>query len=169
MRILGIDCGAVITGYGVVDSDGRRHELVTSGVIRTSPKNPLALRLQQIHSGLENVVRENHPDSVAVENVFYAVNVQMSLKLAHVRGVALLAAAEADLEVAEYSPLEIKSSVVGYGRATKSQVQMMVSSLLRRSDSIQPFDASDALAVALCHAFTQVTKRKLVSRGPAHV
>jgi len=167
MRILGIDCGSEITGYGVVDSDGRRHELVASGIIRTSPKNPLALRLQQIHSGLEGVVRDNRPDSVAIENVFYAVNVQTSLKLAHVRGVALLAAAEAGLEVGEYSPLEIKGSVVGYGRATKSQVQMMVSSLLRLGDSIRPFDASDALAVALCHAVAQVTKSKLVSRRAA--
>ena len=167
MRILGIDCGSEITGYGVVDSDGRRHELVASGIIRTSPKNPLALRLQQIHSGLEGVVRENCPDSVAIENVFYAVNVQTSLKLAHVRGVALLAAAEAGLEVGEYSPLEIKGSVVGYGRATKSQVQMMVNSLLRLGDSVRSFDASDALAVALCHAVAQVTKSKLLSRRAA--
>ncbi len=169
MRVLGIDCGSECTGYGVIDSDGRRHRLVDCGAIKTSAESPLPVRLEKIYSGLAGILRANQPETVAVENVFYAVNVKTALKLAHVRGVALLAAAEAGLAVGEYSPLEIKGSVVGFGRATKSQVQMMVSSLLGLSDLVRPFDASDALAVAICHAVSQVTRSKLVSTRAVHV
>jgi crossover junction endodeoxyribonuclease RuvC len=169
VRVLGIDCGSECTGYGVIDSDGRRHRLVACGAIKTSRESPLSVRLEKIHSGLAGVLQANQPQAVAVENVFYAVNVKTALKLAHVRGVALLAAAEAGLAVGEYSPLEIKGSVVGFGRATKSQVQMMVSSLLGLTDPVKPFDASDALAVAICHAVAEVTRSKLVSRRTAHV
>ena len=161
MRIVGIDCGSECTGYGVLDSDGRRHRLVASGVIRTNPKSPFASRLERIHAGLQQVLAENEPEAVAVENVFHAVNTQTALKLAHVRGVALLAAAEAGLAVGEYSPLQIKGSVVGFGRASKAQVQMMVGSLLGLSEPVRPFDASDALAVAICHAVAMITTKKL--------
>ncbi len=168
MRVLGIDCGSECTGYGVIDSDGRRHRLVACGAITTSPHSPLPARLEKIHSGLAGVLQANQPETVAVESVFYAVNVKTALKLAHVRGVALLAAAEAGLAVGEYSPLEIKGSVVGFGRATKSQVQMMVGSLLGLTDPVKPFDASDALAVAICHAVAQVTGSKLAPKRTAH-
>ena len=130
MRVLGIDCGTERTGYGVIASDGREHRLVAAGVIRTRTDAPLQTRLLEIARGLREVIREHQPEAVAVEQVFHAANSKTALKLAHVRGVALLAAAEAGLELGEYSPLEIKSSVVGYGRAEKSQVQRMVGSLL---------------------------------------
>jgi len=151
MRVLGIDCGTERTGFGVIESDGVNHRMITSGVIRTSPRDPLASRLSVIASELKNIIRQNEPDAAAVEEVFHAVNPRSALKLAHVRGVALLVAADASLEVGEYSPMEVKLSVVGYGRAEKSQVQLMVRSLLSL-ETEAPEDASDALAVAICHA-----------------
>lgn len=152
MRILGIDCGTERTGFGIVQSDGRRHELITAGVIKTQACHALALRLRTIASELRDVVANFAPDTVAVEDIFFSVNAKSALKLAHVRGVALLTAAEAALPVSEYSPLEVKMSVVGYGRAEKQQVQMMVLSLLGVTRTFGSFDATDALAVAICHA-----------------
>lgn len=160
MRVLGIDCGTERTGYGVIASDGREHRLVAAGVIRTRTDAPLQTRLLEIASGLREVIREHQPEAVAVEQVFHAANPKTALKLAHVRGVALLAAAEAGLELGEYSPLEIKSSVVGYGRAEKSQVQRMVGSLLSLDQPVASEDACDALAAAICHA----TKRSVLKR-----
>ncbi|MCY4586777.1 MAG: crossover junction endodeoxyribonuclease RuvC [Bryobacterales bacterium] len=154
MRIVGIDCGSKRTGYGVIETDGRRHRLLTCGVISTSTKHAFGERLRVIHDGLRNLLEEHSPDEMAVEGVFAAVNPRSALRLAHVRGVALLAAAQSGLPVGEYSPLEVKGSVVGYGKATKDQVRVMVSSLLGSDqDEINgSFDASDALAVALCHS-----------------
>ena len=152
MRILGVDCGTERTGYGVVDSDGCRHTLVAAGVIRTSPREGLADRLATIHRELAVIVAAHGPERFAVEAVFHAVNAKSALKLAHVRGVALLSAAQSGLPVGEYSPLEIKGSVTGYGRATKEQVQIMVASLLGLREAIKPHDASDALAAAICDA-----------------
>jgi crossover junction endodeoxyribonuclease RuvC len=164
VRVLGIDCGSERTGYGVIDSDGAEHRLVASGVIRTNTKWPFEKRLLEIASGLRSLIQEHHPKLGAVEGVFYSANVKTALKLAHVRGVALLVIAEAGMELAEYSPLEVKTSVVGYGRAEKSQVQMMVRSLLRVADAIESEDACDALAVAICHATHEATSRRLASQ-----
>ncbi len=161
MRVLGIDCGTERTGYGVIDSDGRTHSLVSAGVIRTKNKSPLEARLQEISRELRNVIVRDGPDAAAVEEVFYSANVKTALKLAHVRGVALLVISEGGLALGEYSPLEIKTSVVGYGRAEKSQVQMMVKSLLRLDEPIESEDACDALAVAVCHATHDTMRRKL--------
>ena len=152
MRILGIDCGSERTGYGVIETDGVDHRLVATGVIRTDPKAPFEQRLLVIATGLRGLIREHVPDAAAVEEVFFSANVKTALKLAQVRGVALLAIAESGVELGDYSPLEVKTSVVGYGRAEKSQVQMMVRSLLRLREEIASEDASDALAVAICHA-----------------
>ncbi|MDQ6706415.1 MAG: crossover junction endodeoxyribonuclease RuvC [Acidobacteriota bacterium] len=152
MRVLGIDCGTERTGYGIIDSDGRDHRLIDAGVIRTSPRDPLETRLLQIASGLRHQISGYQPEVAAVEEVFYAVNVKTALKLSHVRGVALLTIAEAGVPLAEYSPLEVKISVVGYGRAEKHQVQRMVASLLHLDAQIDSEDASDALAIAICHA-----------------
>jgi len=152
MRVLGIDCGTERTGYGVIESDGRLHGMITAGCIRTSAREPLERRLATIARELRVVLREHRPDSAAVEEVFFAVNARSALRLSHVRGVALLLVAEAAVELAEYSPLEIKMSVVGYGRAEKSQVQQMVASLLRLAAPLKSEDASDALAIAICHA-----------------
>ena len=152
MRILGVDCGSVRTGYGVIDTDGRDHRLVAAGVIQVKSKLPLAVRVHEIACRLRELIRNHAPQAVAVEEVFYSLNVKTALNLAHVRGVVLLAASEAGLELGEYSALEVKGSVVGYGRAEKHQVQMMIQSLLRLEKRISSEDACDALAVAICHA-----------------
>jgi crossover junction endodeoxyribonuclease RuvC len=151
MRILGIDCGSERTGYGVIESDGRHHQMLTSGVIRTSPKTAFDTRLLEISRGLRSIIEKFAPEAAAVEEVFHSQNPKTALKLAHVRGVALLAIAEAGVHLGEYSPLEVKTSVVGYGRAEKQQVQLMVKNLLGLHE-LQPEDASDAIAVAICHA-----------------
>ena len=152
MRVLGIDCGIERTGYGLIESDGRLHQIVAAGCIATSPKQALNERLLEIARGLREVVRNHMPEAAAVEEVFYAQNVKTALKLSHARGVVLMAIAEAGIPLGEYSPLEIKTSVVGYGRAEKQQVKMMVHSLLKLKESIESEDACDALAVAICHA-----------------
>jgi crossover junction endodeoxyribonuclease RuvC len=156
MRILGIDCGSRITGYGVIDTRGSDCVLVRCGVIRSKPSDPLAIRLRSIHNGITEVINDVQPDAAAFENLFYATNVQSALKLGHVRGVSMFAAAEANLPVFEYSPLEVKSAVTGYGRAEKNQVQQMVCALLKLRVLPEPYDASDALAVAICHAHTRL-------------
>ncbi len=150
MRVLGIDCGTERTGWGVIESDGRRHQVLSHGVIRTVPRDPLDARLRTISRALRAVIADQTPDAAAVEEVFYSQNVKTALKLAHVRGVALLAIAEAGVILGEYSPLEVKMSVVGYGRAEKCQVQLMVRSLT--GTGIDSEDAADAIAVAICHA-----------------
>ena len=165
MRVLGVDCGSEKTGYGVIDSDGADHRLVAAGVIRTNPKDAFERRLLVIAGGLRRLIGEHRPEMAAVEGVFAAVNVKSSLKLAHVRGVVLLAVAEAGIELGEYSPLEVKTSVVGYGRAEKSQVQLMVRSILRVAEPIESEDACDALAVAICHA-TRRWREKRLSISP---
>jgi crossover junction endodeoxyribonuclease RuvC len=152
MRVLGVDCGTENTGWGVIDTDGRAHRLVTWGVIHTSPKSPLADRLCRIAAELGRAVAEHRPDSAAIEDVFHSVNAKSALKLAHVRGVAMAVIAGAGVPLGEYSPLAVKTSVVGYGRAEKGQVAMMVRSLLRLEAEITARDATDALAVAICHA-----------------
>ncbi len=152
MRILGIDCGTENTGYGLIESDGRSHQMIAAGSIRTRAKEPLETRLLTIARGLRDVIEAHAPEAAAVEEVFYAQNVKTALKLSHARGVVLLVIAEAGLAVGEYSPLEIKTSVVGYGRAEKQQVKMMVHSLLSLHDEIESEDACDAIAVAICHA-----------------
>jgi crossover junction endodeoxyribonuclease RuvC len=151
MRVLGIDCGTERTGWGVIDSDGRRHRVLDHGVICPALRDPLESRLAFIAIGLRAVITRHAPEAAAVEEVFYAQNVKTALKLAHVRGVALLAIAEAGVAFGEYSPLEVKTSVVGYGRAEKRQVQLMVRSLTGMGEAIESEDAADAIAVAICH------------------
>ena len=152
MRVLGVDCGTERTGFGVIESDGRAHRLIVCGVIQTSPRNPMPARLAAIARGLREVIQMHGPQTAAIEEVFTAVNAKSALKLAQVRGVAMLTVEEAKLPLGEYSPLAIKTSVVGYGRAEKSQVQLMVRSILRLEQMISSADAADALAVAICHA-----------------
>jgi crossover junction endodeoxyribonuclease RuvC len=161
MRVLGIDCGIERTGYGLIESDGRQHRMVAAGTIRTSPREPLEARLLQIAQGLREAIRQHAPEAAAVEEVFYAQNVKTALKLSHARGVALLAVAEAGIPLGEYSPLEIKTSVVGYGRAEKQQVRLMVHSLLKLSEEVESEDACDAIAVAICHATRQSSAERL--------
>ncbi len=158
MRVLGIDCGGEYTGYGVVEMNPRgKLSCLTCGAIKLSPREPLPQRLSRIYAQLGGIINQHRPDEVAIEDVFYALNVKSALKLGQVRGVAMLAAATAGLQVAEYSPLTIKSSVVGYGRAEKEQVQNMVTRLLELPAPPEPMDASDALAIAICHLHTAGT------------
>jgi crossover junction endodeoxyribonuclease RuvC len=160
VRVLGIDCGTERTGWGVISSDGRSHRVVGQGVIVTSSRDGLELRLRTIAAGLRGVLAEHRPDAAAVEEVFYSQNVKTALKLAHVRGVALLAIAEAQVSLGEYSPLEVKTSVVGYGRAQKHQVGRMVRTLTGFDREWESEDVSDALAVAICHATRQGVTRQ---------
>jgi crossover junction endodeoxyribonuclease RuvC len=168
MRVFGIDCGTEITGFGVVESDdsGRERRLVMKrmGTVRLVKSKTTAERLEQVFRELSAELTEWKPDAVAIEEVFYSVNAKSALKLGQVRGVALLAAATLQLPVAEYAPLKIKSSVVGYGLAKKEQVQFMVARLLELSAIPEPADAADALAIAICHIHTAQT---LAAQGVA--
>lgn len=151
MRVLGIDPGSQIMGWGVVDGDGRRYSLVAFGSIRLAPSLRFSARLLKMCNGLEEIIAEHRPDGCALEDAFLATNVKVSMKLGQVRGVVLLSAERAGLEIHEYSPRLIKQTVVGYGNAEKHQVQEMVRLLLRLKSVPTPHDAADALAVAICH------------------
>jgi crossover junction endodeoxyribonuclease RuvC len=167
VRVFGIDPGSERTGYGCVDTDGRRHQLVMCGAIAARPEDAFPARLARIHRELSSLLAKCKPDCVAVENVFYATNVRSALKLGHARGVAMLAAVQADCTVAEYTPAEVKRAVVGYGRAEKHQVQHMVKLLLGLDKAPSPHDASDALAVAICHAHAQPRPAAAAKATPA--
>jgi crossover junction endodeoxyribonuclease RuvC len=164
VRIVGIDPGSERTGYGCVETDGRRHRLVTCGVIAAVAGDPFPIRLARIHRELAHLFAKTRPDCVAVESVFHAVNARSALKLGHARGVALLAAVEAGCTIAEYTPAEVKRAVVGYGRAEKRQVQQMIKLLLGLAQPPSPYDASDALAVAICHLHSGAFKAGLKTR-----
>jgi crossover junction endodeoxyribonuclease RuvC len=161
MRVFGIDCGTETTGFGVVESDekSRNPRLVCCafGAIRLSKQKTLPVRLKQVFEELSAQIERWKPDVVAIEEVFYSVNAKSALKLGQVRGVALLSAACLGLPLAEYAPLKIKSSVVGYGLAKKEQVQFMVARLLELPEPPEPADAADALAIAICHIHTAQT------------
>ena len=159
--MLGIDCGTECTGYGLVELNGHGQlNCINFSAIRLSRQIPLPERLSTIFDQLCRVILEHHPDRVAIEDVFYAVNVKSALKLGQVRGVAMLAASSHQLEVAEYAPLTIKSAVVGYGKAEKGQVQLMVARLLRLEEIPEPADAADALAIAICDLHTRATHER---------
>lgn len=154
MKVFGIDPGSARTGYGCVETDGSRHRLLVCGAITPPATASFPDKLRLVHRELLALLQECKPACVAIENVFHAANVRSALKLGHTRGVALLAASEAGVEVAEYSPAEIKRAVVGYGRAEKPQVQQMVRLLLGLRQVPSPHDVADALAVAICHVHT---------------
>ncbi len=150
--VLGIDPGTAILGYGVVAADGEALEAVDFGVLTTPASLPLTSRLLLLFDGLIGVIERTGPAEVAVEQLFFAKNAQSALAVGQARGVALLAAARHGLPVSEYTPLQVKQAVAGYGRATKMQVQSMVRVMLSLSELPQPDDAADALAIAICHA-----------------
>jgi crossover junction endodeoxyribonuclease RuvC len=151
VRVFGIDPGSNRTGYGCVDTDGRRHRVVLFGAVRAGDSPAFPDRLATIYRELSAIIGDCHPDCVAIENLFHATNVRSALKLGHARGVAMLAAVQAGVPVVEYTPAEIKRAVVGYGRAEKPQIQQMVKLLLGLDRAPEPHDAADALAVAICH------------------
>ena len=167
VRVFGIDPGSERTGYGCVDSDGQRHQLVACGAIVVPARATFPERLRLIHEGLVALIRECRPDCAAIENLFHAANVRSALKLGHARGVAMLAAVESGLTIAEYSPAEIKRALVGYGRAEKHQVAEMIRLLLHLDVVPTPHDASDALAVAICHLHAASGARHAGQRGRA--
>jgi crossover junction endodeoxyribonuclease RuvC len=161
LRILGVDPGSAVTGYGVIETDGNRHSLLDFGALKSPKSLSFPEKLLHIHTQLLEIIEHCRPDRMAVESLFYAANVKSALKLGHVRGVALVAGVSKGLPIDEYSPLEIKQSVVGYGRADKAQVQKMVALLLGLDAPPAPHDAADALAVALCHAHRLHFARKI--------
>jgi crossover junction endodeoxyribonuclease RuvC len=162
MRVFGIDCGTDCTGYGVVEwaeFSGSQAGLapIASGGIRLPKNETMPRKLSFVYRELMLLLEVHQPEVVAIEEVFYSANAKSALKLGQVRGVALLAAANCGLPVAEYAPLKIKSSVVGYGMAEKEQVQFMVTRLLKLECVPEPADAADALAIAICHLHTAQT------------
>jgi crossover junction endodeoxyribonuclease RuvC len=157
VRIFGIDPGSVRTGYGCIETSGSRSALVCSGAIVPPARSPFPLKLQVLYLTLAEHLAEARPDCVAIESLFHGLNSRSAFALAHARGVLMLAATQHGVPVVEYAPAEIKRAVVGFGRAEKPQVQRMVTMLLGLSAPPMPLDASDALAVALCHAHVAMT------------
>ena len=151
MRILGVDPGTVILGYGVLEKNSNGFKALDYGCLKLSSKEKFPRRLKKIYDEITGVIIKYQPDEFAIEDLFYAENVKVALKMGHARGVAILAAVNLGLPISEYSPREIKQSVVGNGAASKEQVQRMIQTLLHLPDLPQPLDVSDALAVALCH------------------
>jgi crossover junction endodeoxyribonuclease RuvC len=159
VRIFGIDPGSERTGYGCVETDGRRHHLVACGAISV-PDADLPHRHAHIHAALTTLLTDARPDCVAIESIFHAANARSALRLGHARGVAVLAAVQHGCPVVEYTPAEIKRAVVGYGRAEKHQVQQMIKLLLGLDRAPSPHDAADALAVAICHLHSMPPARR---------
>ena len=152
MRILGIDPGTGILGFGVVDVTNNSFALVTAGVITTPPHTPLDDRLEEIYDGLTEIIAETKPEILSIEKLFFAKNVTTAMSVSHARGVAILAGKKAGLPYAEYTPMEIKQTLTGYGKADKKQMQEMVRMQLGLKTIPKPDDAADALAAAITHA-----------------
>ncbi len=170
VRVIGVDPAAVgPTGYGVVETDGRGCRMLRFGVLRSASRghDNFPARLRQIHSLLGRLIKEFSPDAVAIEAVFTALNMKTALKLAEVRGVVTLAAAQGNVPLHSYSPREVKASVAGYGQASKQQMQHMVRSVLGLRQIPEPADAADALAVALCHIYASQARARLAAAGVA--
>lgn len=162
MRVLGIDPAAAgPAGYGVVETDGATCRMLRFGALGRSPRSSFHERLSAIHALVADLVREFAPDAVAVESVFAKLNMKTALKLAEVRGVVTLAAAQAGVPVHSYAPREVKASVAGYGHASKEQMQQMVRATLNLRETPQPSDAADALAVALCHIYSVQARARI--------
>ncbi|WP_003541657.1 crossover junction endodeoxyribonuclease RuvC [Desulfotomaculum nigrificans] len=152
MIILGIDPGTAITGYGVLEFKGNSYKPVDYNCLRTGPELSLDLRLKNLYQEINRIIAKYQPQYMAVEELFFNKNVRTALAVGHARGVALLAGANAGIPVAEYTPLQVKQAVTGYGKADKQQVQFMVKTLLSLPEVPKPDDVADALAVAICHA-----------------
>jgi len=151
MRIIGIDPGTGILGFGVIDADHGETKMVDAGVIRTPAHTPLYDRLAEIFDGLSEVIAETKPDVMSIENLYFAQNVTTAISVAHARGVAMLTGHKAGLSIAEYTPLQIKQTITGYGKADKKQVQEMVRQQLKLKEAPKPDDCADALAAAITH------------------
>jgi crossover junction endodeoxyribonuclease RuvC len=154
MRIIGIDPGTGIVGFGIIESEGGKFKLLDGGVIRTPAKEQDSKRLKTIYEELTSIIKHNNPDVMAVEKLFFARNVTTAMSVSQARGVILLCGEQKNLPVFEYTPLQIKQAVTGYGKAEKPQVQEMVRTILRLKEIPKPDDCADALAAAICHAMT---------------
>lgn len=159
MLTLGIDPGTATTGFGLITEKKAKLLFVDHGVIKTSPKETSQGRLRRIYSSIKKLIQDYKPKVVAIERLYFGANSKTAIAVGQARGLALLAAAEQRVQVAEYSPLEVKMAVTGYGRAEKQQVQQMVKSLLGLSDLPRPDDAADALAIAICHIHSHKLSR----------
>lgn len=155
MRILGIDPGTGILGFGVIEVTRGKTTLVDAGVVRTPAHTPLDERLVDIYESLQEVIRETRPDEMSIEKLFFAQNVTTAMSVSHARGVAMLAGKQGGLTIYEYTPLQIKQGLTGYGKATKKQVQEMVRIILNLKEVPKPDDCADAIAAALLHAQTR--------------
>lgn len=168
MRVLGIDPGTAVLGYGVVEGGpGLASRLVECGTLTTTPRDPLPARLRVIHDGIVALIARHLPDAIAVESAFHGKNVRTTITLSHARGVILLAGEEAGLAIAEYSPAQVKKSVVGRGAAMKPQVSYMLTQLLRLKSPPAPSDAADGVAVALTHLLIAAREQRLPRRAAA--
>lgn len=157
MRILGIDPGTGIVGFGVIDAQpGGKYKLVDAGVIKTPVNQELPLRLETIYDELNEIIKANKPDEISVEKLFFSQNVKTAISVSHARGVVLLAAKQSGLVIGEYTPQQIKQSLTGYGKAKKEQVQAMVQNILQLKVPIKQDDCADAVAAAICHAMSSV-------------
>ncbi len=152
MKIIGIDPGTAIMGYGVLKTEGNRFSALEYACFYTKAAEPMPVRLKQLYCCLEDLIRKHTPDHLVVEELFFNKNTTTALAVGQARGIVLLAGAQAEIPVFEYTPLQVKQAVVGYGRADKNQVQQMVKTILGLSQIPKPDDAADALAIAICHA-----------------
>lgn len=152
MRIIGIDPGTGILGFGVIDTDGNKAKMVTAGVVRTPPHTPLDERLEDIFDSLTDIISETKPDVMSIEKLFFARNVTTAMSVSHARGVAMLTGRKASIPIAEYTPMQIKQTLTGYGKADKKQVQEMVRLQLGLKEVPKPDDCADALAAAITHS-----------------
>ncbi len=159
MLILGVDPGSLVTGYGVIELRGRSFHRIASGVITMKPSDTVPVRLRTVYDSLLGVIDVWHPDEFCIETAFYGKNIQSTLKLGHVRGVAILAAVHRQLAITEYSPREVKRAVTGTGAAAKQQVEYMIKVLLNISEDFRRSDEADGLALAVCHAMHMQSPR----------
>lgn len=162
MRIIGIDPGTGILGFGIVDVNRGKMRLITAGVITTPAHTPLPDRLEEIYTGLTSIIQETKPDVMSIEKLFFTKNITTAISVAEARGVAILTGRQANLPIHEYTPNEIKKSITGYGAAKKPQIQEMVRIQLGLQEVPKPDDCADALAAALTHAFMDALKHKVV-------
>lgn len=153
MKILGVDPGTLITGFGIIQYEKNKLTYITSGIIKPPPRTSMGIRLRIIYDDLFSLIKTFEPDEFAIETAFYGKNIQSTMKIGYARGISILAAVQNNINTAEYSPRSIKQAVVGKGAASKKQVQFMITRLLALGNSDKTFDETDALAVAVCHAF----------------
>ena len=164
MKILGIDPGIATVGFGVIEYDGNAFKVVEYGAVTSPAHTPMPIRLKMVYDDMSYIVNKYMPDEVAIEELFFNTNVKTAISVGQARGVLILAAANKEIPVFEYTPLQVKQAVVGYGRAEKSQVQQMVKAILNLKEVPKPDDTADALAIAICHAHSRGIRSKVLEK-----